>query len=69
MIFRKTKLQGAFVIELERFEDERGFFAHGWSPGELAAQGLEAPRAESAISFNKKKGTLRGMHYQASPHG
>ncbi|HTG44648.1 MAG TPA: dTDP-4-dehydrorhamnose 3,5-epimerase [Verrucomicrobiae bacterium] len=69
MIFTETKLQGAFVMELEKFEDERGFFAHGWSPRELAAHGLEAPLAESAISFNKKKGTLRGMHYQASPHG
>jgi dTDP-4-dehydrorhamnose 3,5-epimerase len=69
MIFRETKLQGAFVMEPERFEDERGFFAHGWSPAELAAHGLEAPLVESAISFNKKKGTLRGMHYQESPHG
>jgi dTDP-4-dehydrorhamnose 3,5-epimerase len=69
MIFKETKLQGAFVMELEKFEDERGFFAHGWSPKELAAHGLEAPVAESAISFNQKKGTLRGMHYQASPHG
>ena len=69
MIFTETKLQCAFVMELEKFEDERGFFAHGWSPRELAAHGLEAPLAESAISFNKKKGTLRGMHYQASPHG
>jgi dTDP-4-dehydrorhamnose 3,5-epimerase len=69
MIFKETKLRGAFVMELEKFEDERGFFAHGWSPGQLAAHGLEAPLAESAISFNKKKGTLRGMHYQVSPHG
>jgi dTDP-4-dehydrorhamnose 3,5-epimerase len=69
MIFRETKLRGAFVMELEKFEDERGFFAHGWSPRELAAHGLEAPLAESAISFNTKKGTIRGMHYQTSPHG
>jgi dTDP-4-dehydrorhamnose 3,5-epimerase len=69
MIFRETKLPGAFIMELEKFEDDRGFFAHGWSPRELARQGLEAPVAESAISFNKRKGTLRGMHYQASPHG
>ena len=69
MIFRQTRLNGAFIMEPERFEDERGFFAHGWSPGELAAHKLEAPLVESAISFNKKKGTLRGMHYQASPHG
>jgi dTDP-4-dehydrorhamnose 3,5-epimerase len=69
MIFTETKLHGAFVMEVEKFEDERGFFAHGWSPRELAAHGLDAPLAESAISFNKKKGTLRGMHYQAAPHG
>jgi dTDP-4-dehydrorhamnose 3,5-epimerase len=69
MIFRETKLRGAFVLEPERFEDERGFFAHGWSPAELARHGLEAPVIESAISFNKKEGTLRGMHYQAAPDG
>lgn len=69
MIFRETKLKGAFIMELETFEDDRGFFAQSWSPRELAEHGLEAPLVESAISFNKKKGTLRGMHYQASPHG
>lgn len=56
-------------MELEKFEDERGFFAQSWSPKELGNRGLEAPLGESAISFNKKKATLRGMHYQASPHG
>jgi dTDP-4-dehydrorhamnose 3,5-epimerase len=69
MIIRSTKLDGAFIMELEKFEDERGFFAHSWSPKELAEQGLEVPLIQSAISFNKKKGTLRGMHYQAAPHG
>jgi len=69
MIFKETKLPGAFILELERFDDERGFFAQGWSAKELAAHGLEAPLAESAISFNRRKGTLRGMHYQAAPHG
>ena len=68
-MFRETKLRGAFILEPERFEDERGFFAQGWSPAELGKHGLEAPLTESAISFNKKKGTLRGMHYQAAPHG
>ena len=68
MIFKSTRLEGAFIMELEKFEDERGFFAHGWSPKELGEHGLEAPLAESAISFNKKRGTLRGMHYQAAPH-
>ena len=69
MIFKETKLRGAFIMELEKFEDDRGFFAHSWSPKELAEHGLEAPLVESAISFNKKKGTLRGMHYQEPPHG
>ena len=55
MIFRETKLPGACIMELEKFEDDRGFFAHGWSPKELARQRLEAPVAESAISFNKRK--------------
>lgn len=68
MIFRETKLGGAFIMELEKFEDDRGFFAQSWSSKELAEHGLEEPLAESAISFNKRKGTLRGMHYQASPH-
>jgi len=68
MTFRETEVRGAFIMELEKFEDDRGFFAHGWSPKELAEHGLEAPLVESAISFNEKKGTLRGMHYQTSPH-
>src|SRR2546423_3822794 len=68
MIFKSTRLEGAFIMELEKFEDERGFFAHGWSQKELGEHGLETPLAESAISFNKKRGTLRGMHYQAPPH-
>lgn len=68
MSFRETKLQGAFVMELEKFEDERGFFAHSWSPKELGNRGLEAPVGENAISFNKRKATLRGMHYQVAPY-
>ena len=69
MIFTETKLSGAFIIELERCEDERGFFARSWSRREFEARGLDSRIAESNISFNKKKGTLRGMHYQAAPHG
>jgi dTDP-4-dehydrorhamnose 3,5-epimerase len=68
MIFTKTKLQGAFIIEPERFEDERGFFAPCWSEREIAARGLEPRLVEWNVCFNKKKGTLRGMHYQAHPH-
>jgi dTDP-4-dehydrorhamnose 3,5-epimerase len=69
MIFQETKLAGAFVIELEKFEDERGFFARSWSVREFTERGLEPRLAECNVSFNAKRGTLRGMHYQASPHG
>lgn len=69
MIFRETKLEGAFIIEPERFDDERGFFARSWSAEEFAAHGLKAPIVECNFSFNKRKGTLRGMHYQAAPFG
>ena len=69
MILTETKLKGAFVIELEKFEDERGFFALSWSPKDFAARGLDAELAECNVSFNRKKGTLRGMHYQDAPHG
>jgi dTDP-4-dehydrorhamnose 3,5-epimerase len=69
MIFRETKLKGAFVIELERLADGRGFFALSWSADEFARRGLDSDLAECNISMNKQKGTLRGMHYQAPPHG
>lgn len=69
MIFTETKLAGAFLIELDKFEDERGFFALSWSEKEFAARGLESRFVESNVSFNHRKGTLRGMHYQQAPHG
>ena len=69
MIFTETKLKGAFVIEIEKIRDARGFFALSWSAEEFARRGLDSELAESNISRNKKKGTLRGMHYQAHPHG
>ncbi len=68
MIFTETKLPGAFVIDLERFEDERGFFAQSWSEQEFAARGLIPQLVETNISFNWKEGTLRGMHFQIAPH-
>jgi dTDP-4-dehydrorhamnose 3,5-epimerase len=68
MILEETKLPGAFVIEPERFEDERGFLARAWSEREFAAHGLKLPAAECNISYNKRKGTLRGMHFQRAPH-
>lgn len=68
MIFRATRLAGAYVIEPERIEDERGFFARTFCAREFQAHGLNTHFAQCSTSFNKAKGTLRGMHYQAAPH-
>jgi dTDP-4-dehydrorhamnose 3,5-epimerase len=68
MIFTETKLSGVFLIELERLEDVRGFFALTWSAEEFARRSLVSQLAECNISLNNRKGTLRGMHYQAHPH-
>ncbi len=67
MLFRETKLPGAFVIELQKHEDERGFFARSWCQQEVEAHGLNPRTAQCNVSFNKVKGTLRGMHYQVPP--
>jgi dTDP-4-dehydrorhamnose 3,5-epimerase len=67
MRFTETKLKGAFIIELERLEDERGFFARSWCEREAAAYGLYPKWVQCNISFNKQKATLRGMHYQSAP--
>lgn len=68
MIFRETGLDGAWVVEIERFEDERGFFARTWCERELGEQGLEPGLVQCNISWNRQRHTLRGMHYQAAPH-
>ncbi len=68
MIFKETKLKGAFVIEPERIEDERGFFARTFCRKEFEAHGLDPNLVQCSVSFNKTKGTLRGMHYQVSPY-
>lgn len=67
LIFRETELPGAFLIEPERFEDERGFFALSWSACAFAERGLDSRLVECNISFNRRKGTLRGMHFQTAP--
>jgi dTDP-4-dehydrorhamnose 3,5-epimerase len=67
MIFTETNLKGAFLIEPERKEDHRGFFARTWCQQEFESQGLNPRLVQCSLSFNKKKGTLRGMHYQARP--
>lgn len=68
MIFTEAKLKGVFVIEPERLEDERGFFARIFDSKAFEQHGLEFKLVEASISFNKKKGTLRGMHYQIEPY-
>ena len=68
MIFIETALKGAVLIEPEKHKDERGFFARTWCSKEMAAQGLNAHLSQCNISFNRKKGTLRGMHFQAPPY-
>ncbi|VBB05183.1 dtdp-4-dehydrorhamnose 3 5-epimerase [Lucifera butyrica] len=68
MIFHKTGLEGAFLVEYEANADERGFFARTWCRREFVEQGLNPELVQCSISFNKKKGTLRGMHYQAAPY-
>ena len=67
MKFHETKLKGAFIIEPELFQDDRGFFARTWCQRESEAVGLRADWLQCNVSFNRVKGTLRGMHYQASP--
>lgn len=68
MIFHETKLKGAYLVELERREDDRGFFARGWCSKEAEVMGLVGDMVQFNVSFNEKKGTLRGMHFQAAPH-
>ncbi len=68
MLFTETAVKGVFRIEPELREDERGFFARTWCRNEFAEHGLNGQLAQCSISFNKKKGTLRGLHYQAAPH-
>lgn len=67
MIFTPTKLKGAFIIEPEKLEDDRGFFGRSWCCREFEAHGLNSRLVQCDISFSQKKGTLRGMHYQVAP--
>lgn len=67
MIFTETKLKGAYIIELERREDSRGFFARGFCQNEFRAHGLKPTVAQGNIASNINAGTLRGMHFQYPP--
>jgi dTDP-4-dehydrorhamnose 3,5-epimerase len=65
--FIETELESAFILEVEPHEDERGFFARSFCRDEFQARGLNADIAQCSISFNQRRGTLRGVHYQAAP--
>ena len=67
MIFTETKLRGAFLIELEKHADERGFFARTFCQEAFEAHGLNSRVVQCNVSFNRRKGTLRGMHFQIAP--
>ena len=67
MKFTETKLKGAFVIELEERTDDRGFFARTFCAREFEEHGLKTSLVQSNMSYNHKKGTMRGMHYQVAP--
>lgn len=67
MKFTETKLSGAYVVEAEPAEDERGFFVRNFCRDEFAARGLDARVAQTSTSFNRRRGTVRGMHFQVDP--
>jgi dTDP-4-dehydrorhamnose 3,5-epimerase len=68
MIFTETKLSGAFIITIQRIEDQRGFFARTFCQSEFREHGLNPNLVQCNISYNRKVGTLRGMHFQVNPH-
>ncbi len=68
MIVGETELAGAYVLEVERRDDERGFFARVWCAAELGAAGLDARVSQINVGFNHRRGTLRGLHFQRAPH-
>jgi dTDP-4-dehydrorhamnose 3,5-epimerase len=67
MIFRETKLRGSYIIEIQKYSDERGFFGRSWCAREFEANGIPAAMVQANISCSVKKGTLRGLHYQEKP--
>jgi dTDP-4-dehydrorhamnose 3,5-epimerase len=69
MRFEETPLTGVWIVELERVEDERGWFARTYDGEEFASRGIELEVRQCNSSYNARAGTLRGMHYQADPHG
>jgi dTDP-4-dehydrorhamnose 3,5-epimerase len=68
MIFTPTELKDATIIDIEPFQDERGFFARAWCQREFQEQGLVANVVQANMSYNRRRGTLRGMHFQRAPY-
>ena len=68
MIFTPARLSGVYVVAMERHGDERGWFARSWCAREFAEHGLEAGLSQTSLSHNRRRGTVRGMHYQRPPH-
>lgn len=68
MIFTETQIKGVYIIDLDHHQDERGFFARSWCQREFEEHGLNPRLVQCNISFNKHRGTLRGMHYQMKPY-
>ena len=68
MKFTETKIHGVFVIELEKHEDDRGWFARAWCCEEFAVHGLPTDLAQTNLSHNAQRGIVRGMHFQTAPH-
>jgi len=68
MIFTKTKIEGAYVIEIDKFEDERGTFSNLWNIEQFDKNGLDSKLYECNLSYNPQKGTIRGLHYQIPPY-
>ncbi len=67
MIIRETDFKGAYIIEPELLKDERGHFAELWTETQLSAHGMDCKFVQSNVSYNRNKGTLRGLHYQVAP--
>ena len=67
MIFTEIEFKGVYIVEWHKLEDERGYFARSWCQHEFETHGLDSRLVQCNISFNRKKGTLRGMHYQLPP--
>lgn len=68
MIFTETRLKGAFIIDVKKLEDSRGFFGREWCKKEFEEHGLNPNIVQTNVSYSKVKGTLRGMHYQVAPY-